>query len=134
MNNYALFTSKLRDRVELRIVTCKWEGSVTGFAKVIEVPSLATVSPRYIHIYFLPLQVSPLVGHLHAIIQLIVGSFRTYNGSVVLCALCIIRLQFITFGKFCRCQSNVRVCCLNVDKNISLNVKNIKTPLKKYVV
>jgi hypothetical protein len=38
----------------------------------------------------------PLLAILMRNIQLIVGSYCTYNRSVVLCALCIIKLQFIT--------------------------------------
>jgi hypothetical protein len=44
-----------------------------------------------IHIHLLPLHVSALVGHLQVeYIQLIAGSYCTYNGSIVLCALVLL--------------------------------------------
>jgi hypothetical protein len=59
--------------------------------------------------------------------QLIIGSYCTYNGSIVLCVLVLLGSTYNIFGKFCRCQLNVLVCCPDVDKNISLlNAKNIK--------
>jgi hypothetical protein len=42
----------------------------------------------FIHVYFfLPLHVSALVGHLQAEYTNISGSYFTYNGSIVPCAL-----------------------------------------------
>jgi hypothetical protein len=51
----------------------------------------------FIHIHLLLLHVSALVGHPQAEMQLIDGSYCTYNGFIVLCALCIIKLQFLIY-------------------------------------
>jgi ABC-type xylose transport system permease subunit len=50
----------------------------------------------------------PLLAILRRNIQLSVGSYCTYNGSVVLCALCIIKLQYITY------LANPAIVSLNV--------------------
>jgi hypothetical protein len=50
----------------------------------------------------------PLLAIFRPNIQLIVGSYCTYNGSVVLCAVCTIKLQFIVY------LANPAVVSLNV--------------------
>jgi hypothetical protein len=48
--------------------------------------SLATTFPGvYFIFYILPLQISALVGHLEAEYTIILGSYFTHNGSIVLC-------------------------------------------------
>jgi hypothetical protein len=74
----------------------------------------------------------PLLAIFRRNIQLIAGSYYTYNGSVVLCALYIIRLQFIIY--LANPHLSVKRacgCCLDVDKNISLlHVKILKLIIK----
>jgi hypothetical protein len=80
---------------------------------LLEVPSLATTFKdvySYIYIYFLPLRVSAPVGHLQEEYTIIPGTYCTYNGSVVLCALLLLGSIYNLFSKFCHCQLNVCVC------------------------
>jgi fumarate reductase subunit C len=52
----------------------------------------------------------PLLPIFRLNIQLIFGNYCTYNGSVVLLALCTIKLQFITYlANPCVVSLNVRV-------------------------
>jgi hypothetical protein len=89
-------------------------------SRLLEVRPLAiTFQDVYLYIFANATCFGP-VGHLQVNIQLNAESYCSYSGSVVLCALVLLRSICNIFGKFCRCQLNVRVCCLKVDKNISL--------------
>jgi hypothetical protein len=56
----------------------------------------------FLHIYLLPLHVLAFVGHPQAEYTIISGSYRTYNRSIVLCALVLLGSIYNIFSKFCR--------------------------------
>jgi hypothetical protein len=72
----------------------------------------------FIHMHLLPLHVSAFDGHLQEEYTITAGSYCTYSGSVVLCALALLGTIYNIFGKFCSCQLNVRLCCLDLDQNM----------------
>jgi hypothetical protein len=69
-------------------------------SRLLEEPSLATTLEGVCFIFYIfsPLHVSALAGHLQAEYTIILGSYLTHNGSVVLCY-----RSRLLFGRHCRC-------------------------------